>query len=92
MRTNRVLVIEPAASWRRLQHANEFFLQDLDQQMKDHHRQFLESLMHYERQCFLNAQPYERSDQRVDQANGFYERYLTTRLGVLPLRVPRSVH
>jgi putative transposase len=90
MRTNSVLVIEPAASWRRLQHANEFFLQDLDAQMKDNHRQFLEDLMHYERQCFLNAQPYERTDQRVDQANGFYERYLTTRLGVLPLRVPRT--
>jgi len=90
MRTNSVLVIEPAASWRRLQHANEFFLQDLDEQMKDHHRQFLEGLMHYERQCFLNAQPYERSEGRVDQANGFYERYLTTRLGVLPLRVPRT--
>jgi putative transposase len=90
MRTNRVLVIEPAASWRRLQHANEFFLQDLDEQMKANHRQFLEGLMRYERQCFLNAQPYERAEGRVDQANGFYERYLTTRLGVLPLRVPRT--
>ena len=90
MRTNRVLVVEPAASWRRLQHANEFFLQDLDAQMKENHRQFLEALMGYERQCFLNAQPYERTDQRVDQANGFYERSLTTRLGVLPLRVPRT--
>jgi len=90
MRTNSVLVIQPAASWRRLQHANEFFLQDLDEQMKANHRQFLEGLMHYERQCFLNAQPYERSEERVDQANGFYERYLTTRLGVLPLRVPRT--
>jgi transposase-like protein len=90
MITNSVLVIQPAASWRRLQHANEFFLQDLDEQMKANHRQFLEGLMHYERQCFLNAQPYERSEERVDQANGFYERYLTTRLGVLPLRVPRT--
>jgi putative transposase len=90
MRTNSVLVIEPAASWRRLQHANEFFLQDLDEQMKGNHRQFLEALMGYERQCFLNAQPYERTDQRVDQANGFYRRDLTTRLGVLSLRVPRT--
>jgi len=75
MRTNHVLVIEPAASWRRLQHANEFFLQALDAQMKDNHRQFLEGLMRYERQCFLNAQPYERAAGRVNQANGFYERY-----------------
>ena len=46
--------------------------------------------MGYERQCFLNARPYERTDQRVDQANGFYGRQLTTRLGVLDLRVPRT--
>jgi putative transposase len=90
MRANEALVIEPAASWQRLQQANEFFFEDLDQQMKANHRQFLQVLMGYERQCFLNAQPYERTDQRVDQANGFYPRQLTTRLGVLDLRVPRT--
>ncbi len=90
MRANTALVIEPAASWRRLQQSSEFFFEDLDAQMKEHHREFLEALMGYERQCFLNAQPYERTDQRVDQANGFYGRQLTTRLGVLDLRVPRT--
>jgi putative transposase len=90
MRACEALSYEPAACWQRLQHANEFFLQDLDAQMKENHRQFLEALMGYERQCFLNAHPYERSDQRVDQANGFYRRCLTTRLGVLDLRVPRT--
>jgi hypothetical protein len=47
--------------------------------------------MGYERQCFLQARPYERSEQRVDQANGFYDRcWTTTRLGVLTLKVPRT--
>lgn len=90
MNANPALIIEPAASWRRLQQANEFFFQDLEEQMKEQHRQFLEALMGYERQCFLNAQPYQRTDQRVDQANGFYRRTLTTRLGVMELRVPRT--
>jgi putative transposase len=90
VRANTALVIEPAQSWQRLQHAKEFFFEDLDQQMKEHHRRFLEQLMLYERQCFLNAQPYERTPVRVDQANGFYTRSLTTRLGVLELKVPRS--
>jgi len=90
MRANQALVIEPGASWRRLQAGSEFFFEDLDAQMKEDHRQFLEVLMGYERQCFLNAHPYERTDQRVDQANGFYRRQLTTRLGVLELAVPRS--
>lgn len=91
MRACEALSYEPAACWRRLQQTkHEFFFEDLEAQMKDNHRRFLEALMSYERQCFLNAHPYERSDQRVDQANGFYRRGLTTRLGVLDLRVPRT--
>jgi len=91
MRACEALDFEPAACWRRLQQAkHEFFFEDLEAQMKDNHQRFLEALMGYERQCFLNAHPYERSDRRTDQANGFYCRGLTTRLGVMDLRVPRS--
>ncbi len=91
MRASEALTYEPAACWRRLQLAkHEFFFEDLDQLMKERHRQFLEELMGYERQCFINAHPYQRSEQRVDQANGFYARNLTTRLGVLELKVPRT--
>lgn len=93
MRTNSVLVIEPAKSWQRLQAANkEWFFDDLDQVLKEQHRHILEELMLYERQRFLNVHSYERSEQRVDQANGFYQRSLTTRLGVLDLKVPRTRH
>jgi putative transposase len=91
MRASEALTYEPAACWRRLQATkHEFFFEDLDQLMKERHRQFLEELMGYERQCFINAHPYQRCEQRVDQANGFYERGLTTRLGVLELKVPRT--
>ena len=91
MRAYEALTYEPAACWRRLQQAKpEFFFEDLDALMKQQHQQFLEALMGYERQCFLNAHPYERSAQRVDQANGFYRRQMTTRLGVLSLQVPRT--
>jgi len=91
MRASEALTYEPAAVWRRLQVAkHEFFFEDLDQLMKERHRQFLEELMGYERQCFINAHPYQRCEQRVDRGNGFYERGLTTRLGVLELKVPRT--
>lgn len=84
MRACEALTYEPAAAWRRLQQAkHEFFFEDLDKLLKQRHCQFLEELMGYERQCFLNAQPYERSEQRVDQANGFYRRSLTTRVSGL---------
>jgi putative transposase len=62
----------------------------LDELMKENHQRFLELLMGHERQCFLNAHPYERTEQRVDQANGFYRRTFTTRLGQMELRVPRT--
>lgn len=92
MRASEALSFEPAACWRRLQATNssEFFFEDLDQLMKERHRQFLNELMQQERQLFLNVGPYERSDGRVDQANGFYDRQLTTRLGSLELKVPRT--
>ena len=91
MRACEALTYEPAACWQRLQQTkHEFFFEDLDQLMKERHREFLEELMGYERQCFLNAHPYERSSQRIDQANGFYPRKLTTRLGVVDLQVPRT--
>lgn len=90
MRASEALVIEAAKSWQRLQRAKEFFFADLDAQMKENHRRFLEMLMVEERQRFLQAHPYQRHRQRVDQANGFYPCTLGTRLGVMELKVPRS--
>ena len=91
MRAIEALTYEPAACWQRLQAAkSEFFFEDLDELMKERYARFLEELMGYERQCFINAHPYQRVEGRVDQANGFYERQLTTRVGVLNLKVPRT--
>ncbi len=91
MRASEALNFEPAACWRRLQESkHEFFFEDLDMILKEQYGKLLGELMGYERQLFLNAHPYERSEQRVDQANGFYQRGLTTRVGVLQLKVPRT--
>jgi putative transposase len=90
MRVPEELTIDPAKDWHRVQDCKEWFLDDLEQLQREHHRRFLEELMCYERQRFLNAAPYERRAERTDQANGFYRRQLTTRLGVLELAVPRT--
>lgn len=37
----------------------------------------------------LNAQPYERSEDRLTYRNGYRERELTTRVGTLTLRIPK---
>ena len=91
MRAKSALVIEPAASWRRLQHAGELFFENLEAQMRENHRRFLEALMSYERQCYLQARRDECTAERVDQANGSYVRGLTTRLGAWDCECPGSV-
>ncbi len=90
MRVPTELTIDPAKDWRRVQDCKEWFLEDSEQLQREHHRRFLEELMGQERQQFLNVAPYERRAERTDLANGFYSRRLTTRLGVLELKVPRT--
>lgn len=52
-------------------------------------RILLNAAMLIERQHFLNLDPYERSIDRKDYANGFKPKRLRTRLGELDLRVPQ---
>ncbi|NBV83729.1 hypothetical protein EBR57_06380 [bacterium] len=45
--------------------------------------------MRIERSGYLNAQPYERTQDRVDQANGFKPKFLKTRIPQNPNRRTR---
>lgn len=47
-------------------------------------------IMEQQRTDYLQAEDYERSGKRVSQRNGYYERELTTRIGTLELKVPRT--
>jgi transposase-like protein len=68
-------------------------LELLNQQGNDSLREafqlLLNAAMLLERQHFLGAEPYERTSQRRDYANGFKPRTLRTRLGELNLQVPQ---
>jgi transposase-like protein len=46
--------------------------------------------MKIERAEYLNAEPYQRTEQRKSYANGFKDKTLSTRLGKLELRVPQT--
>src|SRR5690606_4948926 len=48
------------------------------------------SLMVIERECVLQAGPYERSELRQGHANGFKDKTLHTRCGDLHLKVPQT--
>ncbi len=50
----------------------------------------LNSAMFAERSEYLGAAPYERSEQRTGYANGFKDKAVKTRLGILPLKVPQT--
>ena len=43
-----------------------------------------------ERAQYLNANPYQRSDDRRSYANGFKDKTVSSRLGKLELRVPQA--
>jgi putative transposase len=52
-------------------------------------RILLNAAMQLERQKYLNAQPHERTPERVAHANGFKDKTVLTRLGAIPLAVPQ---
>lgn len=50
----------------------------------------LNEYMEKERDDYLNASSYERSDDRVDYRNGYYERDYIVNVGKIRLKVPRT--
>ncbi|MFC1617558.1 IS256 family transposase [Candidatus Margulisiibacteriota bacterium] len=50
----------------------------------------LNSAMQSEREIYLNAKPYERTEDRIDMANGFKPKMVNTRYGTLSLQVPQT--
>lgn len=47
-------------------------------------------LMEEQRNKYIQANDYERSEERQSQRNGYYYRSFTTRIGTLELHVPRT--
>ena len=90
MRSNEPLVIDYGKSWQRLQDAKEFFHEGVEEHFQEQYRIFLEGLMLYDRQQYLQVEPYGRGDKRQDQSNGFYKRWQTSRCGSMELKVPRT--
>lgn len=50
----------------------------------------MNELLEKERDDYLKADAYERTDGRVDYRNGYYERELMIQIGQVTLRVPRT--
>ena len=50
----------------------------------------LNSAMQAERDNFLNATPYERTEERIDMANGYKPKRINTRYGQLNLNIPQT--
>ena len=52
-------------------------------------RIILDTAMQAERQAYLGVQPYERSPQRLDHANGYKPKTMATRVGEITFDVPQ---
>ncbi len=50
----------------------------------------MNAAMRIERDNYLQATPYERTERRVDQANGFKPKSVNTRIGKLDFQVPQT--
>jgi len=50
----------------------------------------LNTAMQIERNRYLGAEPYERTPNRKDYANGFKSKSVKTRLGTIPLQIPQT--
>lgn len=50
----------------------------------------LNAVMRLERQEYLGAKPYERTDERTGQGNGFKPKTFHTRVGALELQIPQT--
>ena len=71
-------------------------LKELIEEGSDAFRGVLEKLlntaMQMEREEFLGARRWERSEQRRDHANGYKAKTLSTRVGQLQIRIPQVRH
>jgi putative transposase len=63
---------------------------DLDTVLKSSLVLVLNEFMEKEREEYLNARAYERTEGRADYRNGYYERDFTMSIGKLQLTVPRT--
>jgi transposase-like protein len=68
----------------------EEFWGDLAQRTRESWQDFLGRLSVEARDRYLGVRDYERSPDRTDARNGFYERDFGTRLGILRVRVART--
>ena len=66
-------------------HADGDFLRELGQWT-------LQRLMELEAQALCGAEPHERSEDRVNQRNGYRPRQLQTRIGTMDLKIPKLRH
>lgn len=63
---------------------------DMDKIMKSMAVTIFNAAMLAERDDYLRAKPYERTEERQDYRNGTYSRNLTTKIGTIELKVPRT--
>jgi len=61
-----------------------------DELAKNILRTVFHQIMEQQRTEYIQAEDYERIDTRTSQRNGYYPRELTTRVGTLELKVPRT--
>ena len=73
-----------------LREVKRMFREDFNEGCRHLIKRAFEGIMCCEISDYLRAEPYERSDSRRSQRNGYRDRSLVTNVGVVELEVPRT--
>jgi putative transposase len=81
---------EPMNNINGLEAVMELLLSQNSEPLRNAMQVLMNTVMLFERQTALNAEPYERSEGRQGYANGFKPKTLLTRVGALDLKAPQT--
>ncbi len=92
MRVKEVTDLKLPDLWKEF---NRYFRDDWEEQeeaLRNLKKRLIESGLEADRYMLAMSKPYERTERRADHRNGYYTRWILTRMGLLDIRVPRLRH
>jgi len=66
--------------------------EEQEEALRELKKRLIERSLEADRHMLAMSKPYERTQTRADHRNGYYTRWILTRMGLLDIRVPRLRH
>lgn len=89
MKVKEVTDLKVSELWKEF---NQYFRDDWEKQedaLRELKKRLIERSLEADRYILAKSKPYERTQRRADHRNGYYTRWILTRMGLLDIKVPR---